>query len=116
MTWQTGEDVALRGSFVQNGKLSNSKDTSFRALDDHWPVFAFSVDLGSVATTTSPVVWAVGQAHDPAIRYTSNDGSIQSRSSYFRTKYNNDMSTAVSIFFTAELCATKVVKDQRLFE
>ena len=30
-------------------------------------VFAISMDLGTVTTTTDPVVWAVGMVRDPAV-------------------------------------------------
>ena len=60
LTYQTGADVDVRGAFISNGKLANSLDTSFRAANDNWPVFAFSVDLGSVNCQTEPIVLGVG--------------------------------------------------------
>lgn len=54
-----------------------------------WPVFAFAVDLGSIRSTSSPVVWVVGYVRDPALKYTTPAGSSQLRRPYYRTQYDN---------------------------
>ena len=63
MTWQTCPDSACWSEFITNGALQNTKDTSFRAIGDNNPVFAFAVDLGTISdTTSSPTVFAIGMA------------------------------------------------------
>ncbi|KAF8885594.1 hypothetical protein BD779DRAFT_1646537 [Infundibulicybe gibba] len=90
MTWQTGTDVVLRGQFSGNltgGRLSNTEDKNPRSISNNWPVFAHSMDLGSISEISTPVVWALGLVRDPTIRYVTGDGSTQLRSSYFWTQY-----------------------------
>ncbi|KAI0683606.1 DUF1793-domain-containing protein [Cytidiella melzeri] len=82
-TYQTGEDVVVRAQFIQNGKLTNSQDTDFRAVSDRWPVFAFAQDLGNVQSPSSPVVIAIGHVRDPAVEYIVANGALQNRSLLF---------------------------------
>ncbi|KAF8874079.1 hypothetical protein BD779DRAFT_1630406 [Infundibulicybe gibba] len=88
MTWQTGA-VALRDKFqVVGGRLNNTEDKGFRAISNNWPVFAFSMDVGSISEISTPIVWALGVVRDPTIRYAAGDGSTQQRSSFFWTQYS----------------------------
>ena len=43
MTYQSGQDVVVRGNFLNNGVLPNTQDSSYRAISDSWPVFAFGM-------------------------------------------------------------------------
>ncbi|KAJ3489251.1 hypothetical protein NLI96_g2242 [Meripilus lineatus] len=88
-SWQTGEDVALRTQFVNNGVLQYTQDTSFRGVSDKWPVFSLAHDLGLVNSASDPVVFAVGHVRDPAVEYLGANGQTQHRSLYFWTKYNS---------------------------
>lgn len=63
-----------------------------------FPSFAFSIDLGTISATKSPVVWALGLTRDPAVGYTIN-GTIQNRSPYWASSFN-DASDAVSAHST----------------
>ncbi|KAK0468165.1 uncharacterized protein EV420DRAFT_1503141 [Desarmillaria tabescens] len=83
VTYQTGADVDVRNQFINHGVLSNSEDSDFRAVQDHWPVLAFAHDLGNISASTVPVVVAIGHVRDPAIQYIVADGVIQERSLYF---------------------------------
>ncbi|KAI0737538.1 DUF1793-domain-containing protein [Daedaleopsis nitida] len=97
VTYQTGEDVVVRAQFVANGTLANTQDTQFRAISDRWPVFAFAHDLGTVTSSTEPVVFSVGHTRDPVIQYIITNNAIQNRSSYFWTKYSS-FGDAVKMF------------------
>ncbi|KAF7966198.1 hypothetical protein HWV62_39706 [Athelia sp. TMB] len=118
-TYQTGQDVVVRGQFISNGALANTQDTAFRAIQDDWPVFAFARDLGTVSSTAStPMVVSIGYVRDPAVEYIIAGGSYQPRSLYFWSKYStvsaaitafiNNHSTALS---TAKTFDAKVVSD-----
>jgi hypothetical protein len=61
--------VDVRAQFIKNGKLANSKDGKFRAVQDNWPVFGLAQDLGTVKDASTPVVFAVGHVRDPVINY-----------------------------------------------
>ncbi|KAF9464433.1 DUF1793-domain-containing protein [Collybia nuda] len=86
-TYQTGADVTVRAQFINNGRLPNTQDTAFRAIQDNWPVFGFSHDLGSVTGASAPVVFSVGHIRDPAIKYIVAGGGTQSRSLYFWSQF-----------------------------
>ncbi|EJF60361.1 hypothetical protein DICSQDRAFT_137441 [Dichomitus squalens LYAD-421 SS1] len=86
-TFQTGEDVVVRAQFATNGTLLNTQDTSFRAVSDRWPVFAFAHDLGAVASATTPVVYSIGHVRDPVVQYIIMNADTQARSSYFWARF-----------------------------
>jgi len=43
MTYQSGQDVTVRGNFLDNGTLPDTQDTDYRAISDDWPVFGFGM-------------------------------------------------------------------------
>ncbi|KAH9914014.1 uncharacterized protein B0H18DRAFT_887524 [Fomitopsis serialis] len=87
ITWQTCEQNACRGGFVDTGRVNpNDNNSTFRDIDDDWPVFPISVDLGSVASLDSPVVWTVGYVRDPSISYTLSGNTVSLRP-YYTTQY-----------------------------
>ena len=96
-TYQTGQDIVVRQQFVSNGKLANTKDTNFRAVQNDWPVFAFAHDLGTVSGSSAPVVFAVGHVRDPAIEYIVAGGKTQNRSLFFWSKFSTVSAAVRSI-------------------
>jgi len=90
VTYQTGEDAIVRAQFVNNGVLSNTEDTNFRAVSDDWPVFALAHNLGTVSiAATDPVIYTVGHVRDPAIQYIISNDVYQPRSVYFWSAYSD---------------------------
>ena len=83
MTFQTGPDQEVRSQFVQKGRLNNTRDTNFRAINDNWPVFALSKHLGRVGWFPVPTTFAIGHIRDPIIQYVVAGGKTENRSSYF---------------------------------
>jgi hypothetical protein len=69
LTYQSGQDVVVRAQFVTNGKLTNGNDTSYRAINDNWPVFGFCADLGSLGSSAVTVPLSIGLARTPAVSY-----------------------------------------------
>ncbi|KAL0952523.1 hypothetical protein HGRIS_006784 [Hohenbuehelia grisea] len=57
LTWQTGSDSAVRTQFNNSGTLTGLQTGT---TDKDRPVLAISVDLGSVESTSEPVLWAIG--------------------------------------------------------
>ncbi|KAF9057677.1 DUF1793-domain-containing protein [Panaeolus papilionaceus] len=88
-TFQSGADVTVRAQFINNGRLPNTQDTNFRAISNSWPVFGLSRDLGSIKSSTGPVVFSVGHVRDPAIRYIVANGGIQQRSLFFWSQFSS---------------------------
>ncbi|TFK45399.1 DUF1793-domain-containing protein [Heliocybe sulcata] len=87
VTYQSGEDAVVRAQFVGNGALLNTQDTTFRAVQDRWPVFGFARDLGTVNAATDAVLFSIGHVRDPAIKYIVAGGATQDRSLYFWSQY-----------------------------
>jgi hypothetical protein len=73
LTYQSGQDIVVRGQFVNHGTLTNSDDTSYRAISDNWPVFAFSADLGQVSRQAVTMPLSIGQVRTPAVSYLGNN-------------------------------------------
>ncbi|GBE81170.1 Glutaminase A [Sparassis crispa] len=89
-TFQVNEDTTCRGQFAQSGSLTNEGEGSnVHDISTPWfPVFALSADLGTINSTSSPVVWAIGFVRDPSIEYTNSTGETELRSPYYRTQYD----------------------------
>ncbi|TRM62815.1 hypothetical protein BD626DRAFT_548254 [Schizophyllum amplum] len=88
VTWQTGEADDMRGQFNATHNLKNAVDTDSRAINDRWPVFALSWDMGDVSSDEEEAVFALGFARRPVIEYDAGDAT-QERYPYFLTEYSN---------------------------
>ncbi|TFY64799.1 hypothetical protein EVJ58_g2384 [Rhodofomes roseus] len=87
--WQSCQDTVCYETFYASGALSSKNDNdTFRAISTDLPVFAFSVDFGSVSATQSPVVWTVGYVRDPSIEYTLL-GDASTLRPYYTTQYSS---------------------------
>lgn len=89
--------MVVRAQFINNGKLADSQDINFRAVSNNWPVFAFSRDLGSITSTTNPVVFSVGHIRDPVIQYIVANAQIQPRSLYFWSQFPSSASVVCAL-------------------
>ena len=95
VTYKAGADIDSRGLFVRNGTLDNQEDQTFRPIDQNFPVFAISRDLGTIRSTQAPVVWTVGYTTDPAVNYMDLSGSPSTpRSPYYKSNYSTDEALA----------------------
>lgn len=103
LTFQTGEDNVVRKQFLQNRTLTNATDFQFRAIEDKWPVFAFSVDLGTVTTGSKPVVFSVGHARDRIGTVAGTSGSEELHP-FFASQHAVD--DVVSARFGTSRCVT----------
>ncbi|HEY1699881.1 MAG TPA: DUF5127 domain-containing protein [Trebonia sp.] len=73
VTHQSGQDIVVRTQFVNNGTLTDTNDTSYRAIQDDWPVFGFAADLGSVGDAAAMIPLTVGWVRTPAVSYLGQD-------------------------------------------
>ncbi|KAJ7761626.1 hypothetical protein DFH07DRAFT_815613 [Mycena maculata] len=118
VTYQIGQDILVRGGFLNNSALDNKVDPNFRAVSDSWPVFGLAKNLGSVSSTPASVLFSVGHIRDPVVEYILPGNVKQARSSYFWSKYStaaelisfflNDYSSALA---TANTLDAKVQSD-----
>jgi Domain of unknown function (DUF5127) len=98
VTYTITQAATSRNNFRINGVLDNQvADTNFRPIQNNFPIFAISRDLGSIRATQAPVVWAVGYTIDPAISYSDLSGAPpKQRRAYYKTKYADDGSLVSS--------------------
>jgi len=86
LTSQSGSNSTVRSQFVFQGALSNTNDTAQpRAININNPVFAYSLNLGTVTgTPSSSFTLALGHVRDPAVSY-QGQGVPSLWKSYFGT-------------------------------
>ncbi len=71
LTYQSGYSADVRSQFAAGatGSLSDSSDPTPRAINNEQPAFAFAVDFGSSAGSTS---FALGHVRSPLISYSQS--------------------------------------------
>ncbi len=70
LTYQSGPDTEVRTLEADGTPLGDSNDPNMpRAVNDHWPVFAYEFNLGTVKSHTKPVELVLGDVRDPAVSY-----------------------------------------------
>lgn len=97
LTHQSGSSTEVRGAFTNNGKLSNGKDSDFRAISQDWPVFGFAVDFGTVQSETVDRLFTIGLDQREAIQYSGGSGDRAVPSLW--TNYFDDGSDALDFFY-----------------
>lgn len=106
MTHQSGQDTVVRGQFSSKGALTNGADTKYRAINNAWPVFGFSSNLGTVDSNPVGTLFSLGLTQDEAIQYEGSSGYAPVPSlwkSYFDTDvdavtfFHNDFSESSSL-------------------
>lgn len=61
-------------AFKNDGKLTNSKDTNFRAIQDSWPAFGYAVELGKVGSNSTSTLFSIGLCQEDAIQFLGANG------------------------------------------
>jgi hypothetical protein len=90
MTFQSGQDIVVRGNFLNTGALPNTQDTNFRAINNDWPVFAFASALGNVGTAPVSTLYTILHAQENAILFNGASGSV-SVPSYWTNFFSADL-------------------------
>ena len=97
LTYQSGQDTSVRTNFATNGKLPNTNDTNYRAIQNAYPVFGFAVDLGVVGTKAADILFTIGVAQQQAIQFDGATGIVV-LPSLWTSYYPNDLA-ALSFFY-----------------
>ncbi|KAH8671259.1 glutaminase GtaA [Xylariales sp. PMI_506] len=97
LTYQSGGDVDVRGAFIEKGVLPNTQDTAYRAIDNNWPVFAFSKELGAVTGSVS-TVFSIGYTQDEAVLFLGSGDDIEPVPSLWTSFFSSDLD-AMSFFY-----------------
>lgn len=81
---------------MSNGELANTNDVNFRAINDNWPVFGYSVDLGSVGTSAISTLFSLGLCQDESVQFLGKNG-MTILPSLWKSYFADDL-TALSFF------------------
>jgi hypothetical protein len=103
LSFQSGQDSVVRGTFVNNGTLGNSKDTNYRPINEDWPVFGFASDLGSVTAPVS-TLYSLGLTQEEAIQFDGATGIVPVQSLW--TSYFPQETDAVSLIQQFSNCVS----------
>jgi hypothetical protein len=95
MTYQSGQDIAVRQAFLSNGSLANTQDTNYRAISDNWPVFAYANDLGSVGSTSVATLYTIVHSQERAIYFNGASGLV-GVPSLWTSYWSNDLAAVCS--------------------
>ncbi|KAL6709069.1 hypothetical protein ACN47E_001885 [Coniothyrium glycines] len=96
LTYMSGSDDNVRGAFNKTGKLDNSKDTNFRAINDKWPVFGYAMDFGNIGSEAKSSLFTIGLCQDEAIQFLGKDG-LTTLPSLWKSYFDSDLA-ALSFF------------------
>jgi len=105
LSYQSGQDIVVRAQFVNNGSLTDSNDTDYRAISNNWPVFGFCADLGSVTGAAVTTQASIGQVRTPAVSYLGQ--SLQPLWTAYFTAWQDMLA-----FFHADLPAARARADR----
>ncbi|KHJ32645.1 putative glutaminase [Erysiphe necator] len=109
LTHQSGADEVVRNTFINTGKLENSQDVNYRPIRQNYPVFGFSLDLGSVIESKN-TLFTINLGQELAMQYATTSGKVQLPSlwrSYFPI-YENAVSFFYNDFDYASSTATNI--------
>ncbi|KAI1429181.1 glutaminase GtaA [Xylaria sp. FL1777] len=98
LTFQSSSDVIVRGAFKDNGVLPNTKDTSFRAVNNNWPVFGLAKDLGSVGGDSVNTLFTIGITQDNAVQLLGAGSGLTTYPSLWTSYFDSDLA-AVTFFY-----------------
>ncbi|KAI2470956.1 glutaminase A [Annulohypoxylon bovei var. microspora] len=98
LTWQSGEDTVVRGAFIDNGVLPNTKDSNYRAVTDNWPVFGFANDLGSVGSDSISTLYSIGMTQDGAINLLGEGSDLTTYPALWNSYFDSDID-AMTFFY-----------------
>ncbi|ROW08173.1 hypothetical protein VPNG_06905 [Cytospora leucostoma] len=89
VTWKIGADTVVRPQFEANQTLDNTQDTNYRAINDNWPVFALSKDLGNVSSSEVGVLFTIGVSQDNVVNFQGNSSSATALTALWKSAYSS---------------------------
>ncbi|KUI72671.1 hypothetical protein VM1G_08385 [Cytospora mali] len=108
VTWKIGADTTVRSQFESNQTLDDTKDTNFRAINNNWPVFAFSKDLGSVSSSEVGVLFTIGLSQDDVVNFQGNSSSATALTGLWKSVYSS-AEDAMAAFYNDYSSATSAM-------
>lgn len=89
LTHKSGADNDVRSQFVNSGVLDGSADGEFRAINDRWPVFGFSDNIGRVGKSSKSSLFTMFHAQAEAAQFNIGSG-LKGVPSYWREQYSKN--------------------------
>lgn len=99
LTHQSGEGDLVRSQFSSKGKLTNAKDSNYRAINDSYPVFAFANNIGKVGRTAVSTTFGISLVQQRSIQFAGTGTTLVPQESLW-TSYFNSAIDAVGFFFS----------------
>ncbi|TVY81710.1 Glutaminase A [Lachnellula suecica] len=90
MTYESGTDQNVRQHFLSTGKLQNTEDTNYRAINNDWPVFGLANDLGNVGDDGITTLYTIVHAQQNAISFNGAGGKTVSVPSLWTSYFRSD--------------------------
>ncbi|KAH9830721.1 uncharacterized protein C8Q71DRAFT_319596 [Rhodofomes roseus] len=130
ITWQTCPAGPCREEFISGGGVNaNENDSTNRAINNDYPAFAISVNLGNVSSVNSHIVWVVGYVRDPNIDYTlsgnttslrpyytTNFSTIESALEFVVADFNNSLTQAMAFDADIQSAASEISPQGELYD
>ncbi|KAL3422238.1 glutaminase a [Phlyctema vagabunda] len=118
LTAQSGQDTVVRDAFANSGKLGNSSDTNYRAINDRYPVFGFALDLGNIGSADSvSTLFTIGLAQELAVQFAGEGsaGSLTPIPSLWTSYFGSDLE-ALSFHYSdyADVSGLAAELDQKI--
>ncbi|KAI1762401.1 glutaminase A [Hypoxylon sp. FL1150] len=98
LSYQSGADTDVRGSFINNGVLPNTADTNYRAVNSDWPVFGFANDLGSVGSESVSTLYSIGMTQGGAVSLLGEGSDLTTYPALWNDYFDNDID-AMTFFY-----------------
>ncbi|OCB90969.1 DUF1793-domain-containing protein [Sanghuangporus baumii] len=89
VSWQIGPADDIRADFANGTSLNDQAQVGTHPVGNPFNTLSFSVDLGSVSSTSDPIAFALGVVRDPVIQYTNRLTQIEERSAYYWSQFTN---------------------------
>lgn len=74
LTHKSGADTDVRTQFVDSGALDNAADSAYRAINDRYPVFGFSDNIGRVGSSSKSSLFTIFHAQAEAAQFNTGSG------------------------------------------
>jgi hypothetical protein len=102
LTHRSGADTTVRKQFADTGRLDNSADSNYRPIQQAYPVFGFSRDLGSVGSSSASALFQISLHQENAIQFLGANG-VQPVPSMWTSYFDDDVK-AVSGYHRRVTC------------
>ncbi|EGP88303.1 GTA glutaminase A [Zymoseptoria tritici IPO323] len=110
VTFQSGSDVDVRGGFIDNGILSNTKDTNYRPINQDYPVFGYARDFGKVGSETQDILFQLSLHQENCMQFQGQKDTVAKVPCLWNSYFANE-TEAVAHFYNDYSDAKSLASD-----